>query len=196
MSKVYFIPVDNGEDQKDLAKKTKKIAEKSGILNTIEKKDFAGIKLHFGEKDNTGFIKPGTVREIVSLCKSRTKHTALVETNTIYVGARSNTISHLELARSHGFSHNKMEAPIIIMDGMTGRDFVNVEIGLKHLNKAKVASGIMDLDYLLGLAHVTGHMQAGLGACIKNLGMGCASRAGKLQQCGKDIDRESREIND
>jgi len=65
---------------------------------------------------------------------------------------------------------------------VTGRDSVNVKIGMKHLKEAKVASGVVDIDYILGLAHVTGHMQTGLGACIKNIGMGCASRAGKLQQ--------------
>ncbi|MFH1753719.1 MAG: DUF362 domain-containing protein [Candidatus Omnitrophota bacterium] len=181
-SSVYFIEARGEEGETRLADKAKRLAEESGILSELSDKDFAGIKLHFGEKDNTGFIKPGIVKEIASLCASRAKHTALIETNTIYVGARSNTLSHLDLARSHGFCHDKIGVPIIINAGVTGRDFVSVKIDKKHLKEAKVASGVLDFDYILGLAHVTGHCQTGLGACIKNIGMGCASRAGKLQQ--------------
>lgn len=180
--KVYFIEAKNNESETSLTEKTKRLVEKSGILSEIDEKDFVGIKLHFGEKDNTGFIRPAIVKEVASLCRSRGKHTALIETNTIYVGSRSNTLSHLELADSHGFSHNKIGVPVIITDGTTGRDYVSVKIDKKHFKEAKVASGVLDFDYILGLAHVTGHCQAGLGACIKNIGMGCASRAGKLQQ--------------
>lgn len=181
-SKVYFVPTKKGGDEKTLAKKVKVLIQKSGILDGIKKDGYIGIKLHFGEEDNTGFIRPALVREVAGLCKSRSKHVALIETNTIYIGLRSNTISHLKLAYSHGFSYEEIGVPIIIADGTTGRDFVNVKIDKKHQQYAKIASGVMDFECIIGLAHVTGHCQTGLAASIKNIGMGCASRAGKLQQ--------------
>ncbi len=181
-SKVYFVPTTDNEDEKSVAKKVGALTERSSILKEIAKDDFVGIKLHFGEKDNTGYIKPPCVKEIVGVCKSCSDNVALIETNTIYAGARTNAISHIKLAHSHGFGLEATGAPIVIADGATGRDFINVEINKKHFKEAKVASGVMDFEYILGLAHVTGHCQTGLAAAIKNIGMGCASRAGKLQQ--------------
>ena len=40
----------------------------------------------------------------------------------------------------------------------------------------------MDADILISLTHFKGHEQAGFGGTIKNIGMGCGSRAGKMQQ--------------
>ena len=165
-----------------MAEKVRRLVEESGILEGIEKSDYVGIKLHFGEKDNTGFIKPSLVKEVADLCKMRSDNVALIETNTIYLGSRSNAISHLKLAYSHGFGYEKVGLPIIIADGITGRDFAEVRVDKKHLKSVKIASGIIDLECIIGLAHVTGHCQTGFAACIKNIGMGCAARAGKLQQ--------------
>lgn len=192
-STVYFAAVGNEETKETLAKKVKALTEESGILKCIDKDDYVGIKLHFGEKENTGFIKPALAREVVALSKDRSENVALIETNTIYIGSRSNTISHLKLAYAHGFSYEEVGAPIILMDGTTGRDFVNVKIGKRHLKDAKVASGVMDFDCIIGLAHVTGHCQTGLAAAIKNIGMGCSSRAGKLEQHSNVLPQVTKE---
>ena len=40
----------------------------------------------------------------------------------------------------------------------------------------------MDADIFISLTHFKGHEQAGFGGAIKNIGMGCGSRAGKMQQ--------------
>jgi len=181
-SQVYFVSADRDEGENALVEKTNALIKKSGILAGIEKGDFVGLKLHFGEKENSGFIRPSVVKEAGRLCKVKSDNITMVETNTIYVGQRSNSISHLKLAYSHGFTFERTKLPIIIADGPTGRDFAGVDIDKRHVKNAKVASGIMDLDYILGLAHVTGHCQTGMGAAIKNIGMGCASRAGKLEQ--------------
>ncbi len=181
-SRVYFIRASGSEGEKALAKKANSLIKAGGLLDAIKKDDFVGIKLHFGEKENSGFIRPSIVKEAGRLCSESSRNTALVETNTIYVGERSNTISHLKLAYSNGYTFERTGLPIAITDGLTGRDFVNVRIDKKHCRNAKIASGIMDLDFILSLAHVTGHCQTGLGAAIKNIGMGCASRAGKLEQ--------------
>ena len=40
----------------------------------------------------------------------------------------------------------------------------------------------MDADVFISLTHFKGHEQAGFGGCLKNIGMGCGSRAGKMEQ--------------
>ena len=39
----------------------------------------------------------------------------------------------------------------------------------------------MDADIIISLNHFKGHEAAGFGGAIKNLGMGCGSRAGKME---------------
>ena len=72
--------------------------------------------------------------------------------------------------------------PVIIADGLIGRDKQEPRSAQARTASSKIASAILDSDALVGLTHVTGHVQTGLGAAIKNIGMGCASRAGKLDQ--------------
>jgi uncharacterized Fe-S center protein len=91
-----------------------------------------------------------------------------------------NAIDHMTLACSHGFS--KLNIPIVIADGIKGNDYTEIEIKGKHFEKCFVAAGLKDADCLLVLSHFTGHMLTGFGAAIKNLGMGCAARRGKLAQ--------------
>ena len=39
----------------------------------------------------------------------------------------------------------------------------------------------MDADVFISLTHFKGHEQAGMGGALKNIGMGCGSRAGKME---------------
>ena len=40
----------------------------------------------------------------------------------------------------------------------------------------------MDADIFISLSHFKGHEATGFGGALKNIGMGCGSRAGKMQQ--------------
>jgi hypothetical protein len=104
------------------------------------------------------------------------------ETSTLYVGRRSNAVDHLNLAYDHGFTPGKIGMPVIMADGLSGQSQIQVEINGKHAKKVWISADIPMYDFLIGVAHVTGHMCSGLGACLKNIGMGLASRAGKLVQ--------------
>jgi uncharacterized Fe-S center protein len=75
-----------------------------------------------------------------------------------------------------------VEVPVVIADGLIGKDDEEVKVSLPHIRSAKIASAIVHSDFLLCLSHFTGHIATGLACAIKNLGMGCASRAGKLEQ--------------
>ncbi len=181
-SKVYFVPVSRDEDNDSLARKTERIFLRLGLEEKIEKNSFVGIKMHFGEKGNTGYIKPSWLIRLIDRLKKNKAKIFLTDTNTLYIGSRSNSVDHLRLASDHGFSLDELGIPVIIADGLIGRDSDEVEIGLDRVKSAKIGSAFLNTDLLLCLSHFTGHVLTGFGAAIKNLGMGCASRAGKLEQ--------------
>ncbi len=181
-SKVYFIPASGEESPKLISEKTDKLFLELGLNDKIEKGYFVGLKIHFGEKGNKGYIKPPWLLSMISSIKKKTSRVFMTDTNTLYIGHRSNSIDHLNLAWGHGFSQAALGIPILIADGLIGRDYGEIEANLFRINSAKIGSAFINSDMLLCLSHFTGHMLTGFGAALKNLGMGCASRAGKLEQ--------------
>jgi uncharacterized Fe-S center protein len=181
-SKVYFVPASRKEGDESLARKTEDIFLQLGLERKIEKGSFVGIKIHFGEKGNTGYIKPPWLTRLIDRLGKTKARVFLTDTNTLYIGSRSNSIDHLRLASEHGFTSEALGIPIIIADGLIGRDSDEVAIDLSRVKSAKIGSTFLNTDLLLCLSHFTGHILSGFGAAIKNLGMGCAARAGKLEQ--------------
>lgn len=181
-SRAFFVPADGKEAAESLSAKIRKAYLAIGFNDRIAEDDFVAMKIHFGEKHNTGYIKPQWLKGVVVELRKRTSRAFLTDSNTLYVGRRSNSIDHIQLAWSHGFTPDVVEVPVIIADGLIGRDDREIEAGRSRVRAAKIAGAILDADALLCLTHVTGHVQTGIGASIKNMGMGCASRAGKLDQ--------------
>ena len=181
-SKVFFVPADEKEGHASLSEKTARIYSALGLEDAVDKDSFVGIKIHFGEKGNTGYIKPPWLKQLIDRLKKTKAKVFLTDTNTLYVGNRSNSIEHLRLAAEHGFSQELTGIPVVIADGLIGRESGDVEVNLDHVATAKIASTFFHTDVLLCVSHFTGHILSGFGAAIKNLGMGCASRAGKLEQ--------------
>ena len=139
------------------------------------------IKVHFGEKGCNTYIKPELVRKVYEKVKSFGKEATLVECNVLYKGSRTNRAEHLKTAREHGF-----DLPIEILDGEFGKDQVEI-------NGCQIGKGVENFDSLLVLTHFKGHMMAGFGGALKNLGMGLGSRAGKLDMHSTvrpSVDRE------
>jgi uncharacterized Fe-S center protein len=108
------------------------------------------------------------------------------DTNVLYKESeRTNSVDHLKLSHEHGFGLEQTGVPVIIADGLWGRNFVDIKIGKKRFESVKIASDIAEADNMLALTHITGHIMTGFAGAIKNLGMGCASRRGKFEQhCG------------
>jgi uncharacterized Fe-S center protein len=181
-SKVYFIAASRREPDESIAEKTKKIFLQLGLDKRVEREHFVGLKIHFGEKGNTGYIRPSWLSLLIHQIKSKTSRVYITDTNALYVGSRSNATAHLKLAAEHGFTIDTLQIPVLIADGLIGRNDDEVEVDLPHIKTAKLASTFMNTDFLVCLSHFTGHVQTGFGAALKNLGMGCASRAGKLEQ--------------
>lgn len=181
-SDVFFIPAQRDEGDETLAVKAEKVFEKLGFSKKIDKDSFVACKIHFGEEGNKGYIRPSWLTNIFKVLRKKTQKVFLTDTNTLYPGKRSNSAEHLQLAWNHGFSVGTVGVPVIIADGLIGRDEEEIKVNLRRIKSAKIASAFLHTDALLCLAHFTGHILTGFGASLKNLGMGCASRAGKLEQ--------------
>ena len=179
---VCFAPADGRESAETLSAKTRSAYLATGFNGRLGEGDFTALKIHFGEVANTGYIKPAWLAGLIWEIRQKTPHAFLTDSNTLYVGNRSNSIDHLRLAWSHSFTPEATGLPVIIADGLIGRDKQEPRSAQARTSSSKIASAILDADALVGLAHVTGHVQTGLGAALKNIGMGCASRAGKLDQ--------------
>jgi len=181
-SRVYFLPANRKEGDQALARKAERLFLALDLLPRIGRGDFVALKIHFGEKGNTGFIKPAWLEGILRKLQARTDRAFFTDTNTLYVGQRSNAVDYTRLAARHEFSLEKTGVPVLIADGLVGENDEEVSVDLKWVKAARIARGIVQADFLICLNHFTGHVQTGLGAAIKNMGMGCASRAGKLEQ--------------
>lgn len=178
-AKVYFSGMKCGINQSPL-NKIKKLINKCGAASIYKKNDLTAIKLHFGEYGNTAFIRPVYIRPIIETLNKLEAKVFLTDTNTLYVGMRTNSVDHLHNATLNGFGYSTLQTPIIIADGLKGESYINLPVpnGIRY-ETAKIASGIANADKLLVVSHFKGHEMTGFGGAMKNLAMGCASRAGK-----------------
>jgi len=181
-STVFFVKAARQDGDSLLSRKAFRIFSEMGLEREMGKKDFVALKIHFGEKGNKGYIRPAWLSGIIGSLKKNTARAYITDTNTLYRGQRANSVDHLKLAAGHGFLFEKLGVPVIIADGLIGRDAQEVSTQNRQIQKARLAGAFLHTDYLVCLSHFTGHLLTGFGAAIKNLGMGCASRAGKLDQ--------------
>lgn len=179
---VYFKSVKPGAGLKDIALANLELIKKLDAFSAIEANDFVAIKMHFGDEGNIGHIKPETVRALADEIKARKARPFLVETSTLYVGMRSNAYDHINIAYEHGFTYENIGVPIIMADGLLGHSQAAVKINGDHYKEVFIAGDVPHYDSMIFLNHVTGHIITGIGAAIKNIGMGMVSRGGKLNQ--------------
>ncbi|HJX60168.1 MAG TPA: DUF362 domain-containing protein [Thermodesulfobacteriota bacterium] len=177
---VYF--ADLGAGGKTILDKLSILLDRTDLKGKIREKDLVAIKLHFGEEGNTAFVRPIFLRRVVERVKEYKGKPFLTDTNTLYRGMRQEAISHLTTAYQHGFAYSVIDAPILIADGLRGNSAVNVRIDKPLFKTVSVARDIHMADVLIGVTHFKGHELSGFGGTLKNLGMGCASREGKLSQ--------------
>jgi hypothetical protein len=177
---VYFANLAAGG--KTILDKLSILLDRTDLKGKIREKDLVAIKLHFGEVGNTAFVRPIFLRRVVERVKECQGKPFLTDTNTLYRGMRQEAISHLTTAYQHGFAYSVIDAPILIADGLRGNSAVNVRIDRPLFKTVSIARDIHMADVLIGVTHFTGHELSGFGGMLKNLGMGCASREGKLSQ--------------
>lgn len=140
------------------------------------------LKIHFGERGCTAHLRPNLLRGLVDYLKERQTKPFFTDANTLYVGGRANSPDHLETAILNGFDYSVCGAPLTIADGLRGTSQVAVPLNQELIKTAYIAADLMEADGLISLAHFKGHELTGFGGAIKNMGMGGASRRGKLEQ--------------
>jgi len=179
---VFFVSVHSDCTEKEAEEAISTLYQALDIEGRLDKEKFALLKIHFGEDGTDRFIKPKFVRALVSLIKAKSAKVVLGDTNTLYPGRRCNAAEHLMLAHEHGFTPEKVGCAVMILDGLVGRAAMRVKVNGDHFEEVELAHELQFFDHLFVLTHVTGHIAAGLGGSIKNMGMGLATRSGKLAQ--------------
>ncbi len=180
-SKVFFADL-RASFKENLPDKVVRVMDRGGIRQIVPPRGLVAVKLHFGEKGNTAFVRPVFVRRIVEKIRELGAHPFLSDTNTLYAGTRSDSVAHFTTAVENGFAYSVVQAPLIIADGLRGASCEEVALDAGTLRTAYLAKEIVAADALLSVAHFKGHELTGFGGAIKNLGMGCAARRGKLVQ--------------
>lgn len=180
-SKVYFTNM-RATSNMNLLQKLERLVKKAGIEQIDFKGKFSAIKIHFGEPGNLAYLRPNYSKVIADVIKSLGGKVFLTDCNTLYVGRRKDALEHLDAAYENGYNPFTTGCQIIIADGLKGTDESYVPVpGGEYVKEAKIGRAVMDADIIISLNHFKGHELTGFGGALKNLGMGCGSRAGKME---------------
>ncbi|MBQ4600736.1 MAG: DUF362 domain-containing protein [Oscillospiraceae bacterium] len=188
-SKVYFTNFRTSF-RENLPQKLARLVKKAGMLENIDfSNKYTAIKIHFGEPGNLSYLRPNYAKVIVDLIKGQGGKVFLTDCNTLYVGRRKNALDHLDSAYENGYNPFATGCHVIIADGLKGTDEALVPIDGDYVKEAKIGRAVMDADIFISLNHFKGHESTGFGGALKNIGMGCGSRAGKMEMhsAGKPI---------
>jgi uncharacterized Fe-S center protein len=180
---VNFVQWDTA---RDLMKEASRLYEAAGTFDCVEEGDLVAVKLHVGELGNPHYVQPFFVHDIIRRVKEAGGKPFLTDSCTYYHAQRNNGYDHMITALTNGFNM----APFIVADGLRSENYRTVKTrGI--LPEIEVSGVIAEADAMIVVSHDKGHELSGFGGAIKNLGMGCASRAGKLRQhrtIGLEID--------
>lgn len=187
MENVYFKAIDSYSKTEEISNAAGELLKRLVEEENLSLEKFIPIKVHFGEKGNNTFIRSENFNGVINYLKEKNIDSAFIETNVLYRGERTTKEKHVKLALEHGFT----ELPIIIADGEYGEDFEEVDINKNHFNKCKIGKEIANKKQLIVMSHFKGHALAGFGGAVKQLGMGCAARGGKLAQHANSIPKVS-----
>ena len=188
-SKVYFTDFRTRIGV-SLTEKLQRLIKKAGITDIDMDGKFVAIKMHFGELGNLSYLRPNYAKAVADVVKECGGKPFLTDCNTLYPGSRKNALEHLDCANINGFNTITTGCQIIIGDGLRGTDDITVPVrNGEYCKEAYIGRAVMDADIFISLTHFKGHESTGFGGAIKNIGMGCGSRAGKMQQhnSGKPI---------
>ncbi len=189
MKNVYFKKIENFEEEEinnAVYEMLKTVESKESIIL----KGTVPLKVHFGEMGNDTFIRPEYFNGIKRYLKEKNLPTCYMDTNALYKGSRTKEEDHIKTAIAHGFT----DLEVIIADGDEENPYVEVEINGDYFKKCKIGTKYKDYNNYIILAHFKGHGMAGMGASIKQLAMGFASRAGKLAQHADSIPTFNEDI--
>lgn len=178
---VYFSDM-RADSTENLFEKIGRLLQKCELGKRATEGDLVAVKLHFGEKGGHAFVRPVFIRRIVEEIKSCGAKPFLTDSSTLYPGARKEAVSALQCAVENGFAYAVVGAPLIMCDGLRGDSIVEVPIEGELLKRVGIGAEIFEADALVAVSHFKCHELTGFGGTLKNLGMGCSGKQGKLQQ--------------
>lgn len=181
-SRVYFIQASVGEGEQAISAKARALFKAGGFKACFQENDFTAVKVHVGEDTNNTYIKAPCLRGLVDELRALRTKPFITDTSTLYTGRRHNAIDHTILAAERGFSVEGLGIPFIAPDGLFGTAETAVRIEGELDREVFIAADIVRCQSILSVAHFTGHCATCAGATLKTLGMGCASRKGKMRQ--------------
>ena len=181
-SRVCFIRASVSEGDQAVSAKAQTLFRAGGFTACFKANDFTAIKVHVGEDVNNTYIKAPCLKGLVAELLSLKTKPFITDTSTLYTGRRHNAIDHTILAAERGFSVAELGVPFIAPDGLFGTAETAVRIDGELDQEVFIAADIVRCQSILSVAHFTGHCAACAGATLKTLGMGCASRKGKMRQ--------------
>ena len=180
-SKVFFADMRAGA-RENLFAKIGRLMKEAGLAGCLSPGDLVAVKVHFGEKGNHTFVRPIFVRRVVDEIKGCGATPFLTDSSTLYPGERKEAASALSCAIENGFAYSVVGAPLIMLDGLKGHTARDVRVDGEILKTVNIGSEILEADALVAVSHFKCHELTGFGGTLKNLGMGCSSRTGKMQQ--------------
>jgi uncharacterized Fe-S center protein len=182
MESTVFFSDMRTDRQRNLFDKIGALLTSCSIKERIVAGNLVAVKLHFGERGNHTFIRPVFIRKVVKEIKACGGIPFLTDSSTLYPGERKEAVSALACAVENGFAYAVVDAPLIMCDGLRGHSAVDVAVDGEILKTVSIGREIVEADAMVTVSHFKCHDLTGFGGALKNLGMGCSSREGKLVQ--------------
>lgn len=182
MSRVYFASARSTKWKYDdsMPAKLERLLREIGLSNYFSPKEWVAVKTHFGSEGAHRIVRPVFLRKVVEGLKAIGAKPFITDT------VRIMGLDYLDVANQNGINHLSVGAPVVIADGLYGKDNIMVKAG-EILGEIAVASLIYDVPAMVVCSHVKGHINAGYAGAIKNVAMGGVSSSHRHSgwKCGR-----------
>ncbi len=170
MSNVYFSTARTlrWDYSHSVPGKLETLLEKMNFSERFKEKEWVAIKTHWGSQGAFRIVPPVMIRKVVNAIQETGAKPFVTDT------VRIMGLDYLEVANQNGLNHLSCGAPVVLADGLYGKDSILVKAG-PILGEIAVASAIHDTSAMVVCSHVKGHINAGYAGALKNLAMGCVS---------------------
>jgi len=148
--------------------KLETLLEKANFSGRFDKNEWVAIKTHWGSHGAFRIVPPVMLRKVVEAVKEAGAKPFVTDT------VRIMGLDYIEVANQNGLNHLSCGAPVVLADGLYGRDSILVKAG-PILGDIAVASVIHDVPAMVVCTHTKGHINSGYAGALKNLAMGCVS---------------------
>lgn len=170
MSKVYFSTARTlrWNYAHSIPGKLEILLERMRFSERFKADEWVAIKTHWGSHGAFRIVPPVMMRKVVTAIQKTGAKPFVTDT------VRIMGLDYLEVANQNGLNHLSCGAPVVLADGLYGKDSILVKAG-PLLGEIAVASAIHDVPAMVVCSHVKGHINAGYAGALKNLAMGCVS---------------------